>query len=103
MLILDNDFFNKRFQTKISLNEANYEELGSEFDDTIFGDKDFIKKIILQEENYPDEHVVTDFYEEVRSILDGKTRYSNYWLLGLFFGFFLFAIVWMIILPRGWL
>ena len=97
--ILTKDFLNQRIQEKIKLTDQNFEELGLEFDNSIFRDKDFIEKIFSQEENYPDEYIVTDFYEEVRSILDGKTRYSNYWnkIWGAIIGFLVFGILWFLV------
>jgi hypothetical protein len=62
-----------------------------------------VNQIIKENLAYADEKFLCDFYEEVRVNLDGTHRYADRRICLGVIGGIVFALVWMIVVPRGWL
>ena len=70
--ILTPEFFDRRFELKSRLENQNYENLGLEYDNKIWNDRQYINEIIKKDLAYASESFLWDFYEEVRSNLDSR-------------------------------
>ena len=92
-----------QFLQRNRLEAQNYDDIGIEYQNLICNDRQFVGQIIKENLAYADEKFLCDFYEEVRVNLDGTHRYSDRRLSVGILGGIVFALVWMIVVPKGWL